>query len=328
MARLHLRSVGPWLLLAVVVVLLPRSAHAAGDAAAAEALFRDGMTLLDAGRYEEACQKLADSQRMDPASGTLLAVALCHEKQGKTASAWVEYVDAANLARKDGRADREASARKRATELEAQLSRLTIRIAPGATETRGLEIRRNGEPVPVSVLGTALPVDPGDYVVEASAPTKRPARFAVRIAPGDQKLVDIPNLADAPSVAEPPAAPVRDASPAADHGTMHPRRIVGLIVGGVGVGSLAVAGVFGLSAISNADESRAICPTSRCDKREAFDLNRDADSAATLSNVFAGIGLVALAAGTVLFFTAPAQKNSAQLHVRMGVSHVLFGGEF
>jgi len=62
-------------------------------AAAAEALFQEGRALLMAGKAEQACPKLEDSQRLDPATGTLMALALCHEQEGKLASAWAAFAD-------------------------------------------------------------------------------------------------------------------------------------------------------------------------------------------------------------------------------------------
>src|SRR5262249_17506611 len=58
------------------------------DIARADALFREAPTLVQKGQLSEACAKYAESQRLDPANGTLLNLALCNEKQGRHAAAY------------------------------------------------------------------------------------------------------------------------------------------------------------------------------------------------------------------------------------------------
>lgn len=314
-----------FIIAAVSTALIAVAPHARAqqDAASAEALFRDGMTLLDSGRYAEACQKLADSHKLDPASGTLLALALCHEKQGHTASAWAAYVDAANLARRDGRRDREETAQRRAAELEKQLARLTIDLSPAARAITGIDVKRDGQSVPASAIGSPLPIDPGEHVIEASAPRKRPTRLTVRIEPSNATAVTIPDLADEVAAAPASADPVHAEEPRG----FHPRRTLGVIIGGVGLASIAAGGLFGMQAFSKADESRERCPSSRCSDRSALDLNDDARAAATLSNVFIGVGAAAAVAGAVLFFTAPTSRSTARLRLDVGAGAIFLGGE-
>src|SRR5262249_32467324 len=138
------------------------------DAAAAEALFREGRRLLEEKKYGEACPKLQESDRLDPATGTLLALALCYEGDGKTASAWAAYVDAAGRARREDQKDRERAALDRAKSLEPKLSRVTLVIAPTVAALPDLAVTRDGTPVGRGALGTAVPVDPGPHTVVAT----------------------------------------------------------------------------------------------------------------------------------------------------------------
>src|ERR1700722_8909097 len=79
------------------------AAPSAKEGAEAEVLFFEGKQLMLAGKYAAACAKLAASERLDPAAGTLMNLADCYEKNGQLASAWVTFRDAATASERDGR---------------------------------------------------------------------------------------------------------------------------------------------------------------------------------------------------------------------------------
>ena len=100
-------------------------------------LFQQGRALMADGRIAEACQKLEESQRLDPAGGTILNLALCHEQEGRLARSWSEFKEAMVVAKRDGRRDRELEAANHVSALEPRLSRLTI-VVPAAHAGRGV----------------------------------------------------------------------------------------------------------------------------------------------------------------------------------------------
>src|SRR5271154_3787145 len=104
-------------ILASLGVIAPVPATAAADEPSpantvlAETLFREGKELMAAKQFDAACPKLAESNRLDPGIGTLLALALCHEGEGRIASAWIEFTDVL-AATADTRPDRALVARE------------------------------------------------------------------------------------------------------------------------------------------------------------------------------------------------------------------------
>lgn len=169
---------------------------AQADGPRADALFKEGRALFDAKRYDEACPKLAESQRLEPGAGTMLALALCHEQQGKTATAWRELREAARLGRSVGRSDLAAAAQKRADAMEPRLSRLVVRMPEAAD---GYEVRCDEEKLDGEALGKPFAVDPGEHKVEVSASGKKSRSYAVRLAGAGLVEILVEPLEDVPT---------------------------------------------------------------------------------------------------------------------------------
>src|ERR1019366_5157952 len=66
----------------------PSNQTPSNTSVAAEALFEEGRSLVAAGKYAEACPKFADSERLGPSVATLLNLAKCWGRGGRTAPAW------------------------------------------------------------------------------------------------------------------------------------------------------------------------------------------------------------------------------------------------
>jgi hypothetical protein len=311
---------GACLIGALAVTRASQAQASAEEKAAAEAVFEEGLRLVKQGNFAEACPKFEMSQRVEPGVGTMLYLAECYEKTNRSASAWAMFREAASLAGASGQTDRMKTAQARAARLEPRLAWLTVEVSKEAS-LPGLQIRRNSVIIPPELAGTPTPVDPGEVVVDASAPGRLPFSTKVTASAKSRVVVTIPALAMAPETSPPEGPPLAtqpSAAPGVSAGTApSPRPLpaapkdagsvspVPFIVGGVGVVALGVGGYFGLSAMSKADEARDTCPKGLCNEQRGETLAESARTAAKVSNVSFIVGAAAVAAGAVLYFTLP-----------------------
>jgi hypothetical protein len=269
--------------------------------AVAEMLFFTARGLMEAGRYSEACSKLAESYRLDAAAGTLLNLAVCHEKEGKIASAWGEFRQAISDARRVGRADREELAKEHVSAIEGDLPMLAIEV-PAHVRVAGLEITRNGVPLQGAAWATELPIDPGNVEIIARAPGYKARTKTLAIAKRQRLTVSLEPLEIAPV----PLAPV-------DFWTG--RRKLGLALAGVGVASAATGAYFGLTALSDRSKSDAACPVYDGDRRctsAGVDLMTQAKTSAWVADAALGVSALSFAAGAYFFFTGASQREGAR----------------
>jgi hypothetical protein len=297
-----------------------------GNAAAAQVLFDDAKALMAKGKYAEACPKLEESQKLQPGGGTVMFLALCHEGEGKTATAWTEFNTVLSVARRDHRADREKVAREHLATLEPVLIRLTIAVSDPAASVAELVVKRDREPVAKALWGTAVPIDPGPHTVEAAAPSYKPwSQTFSASRPGEQVTVTVPELTQEAPVAaktEEPAATVRPPTVAAaaddPRSSWNNQKTLALVLGGVGVVGLGVGTVFGIEALSKKSEAEKSCPggSSGGCLPEGVSASKTAVSNGNVSTIAFAAGAVALAAGVVLWLTAPKSRSTTALDPR------------
>jgi len=299
----------------------PGRAHAQADVCAdqaqAQVLFDEGQRLFKESKFDAACGKLESSIRLCPRFlGARGRLAECYEQTGRLASAWASWRDVAGIAQKSGNDKDRARAElatKRAQTLEARLAHISVRLAPGNT-TKGLVVRRDGQPVEGASLGVALPVDAGTHHVEASAPGYLSWRIDIGIVDGASVPIEVPALVPEP---KPPAASerlVKDpaAQAAADDAARQRRKdrqITALVIGGVGVVALGVGSVFGIDALAKTSDSKKdpyLCSDDgACPSEDGVALLEDARRSARTADLLIGAGLIAAGAGVALWFTAP-----------------------
>jgi hypothetical protein len=276
------------------------------DPIAAEALFERGKELVERGQTAEACTAFAESQRLDPAGGTLLRLAMCHETQGRLASAWLEFLEVVRVS-KEGTgepaklAERVRIAQQHLATIEPRVPKLTVTV-PAASRVAGLAVTANGLPRNEGAWGVALPVDPGDVEILATAPGRQPFRAVVHVDEGRQVTVDVPALPETATTATTTTTPVPPpVPPPADTNETSPLRPIGIVVGAVGVVAIGVGSYFGARAISKWNDSNSLCPGTTGCSPSAVSLANDAKQAALIADVTIAAGAVALAAGIVLY---------------------------
>jgi hypothetical protein len=301
-------------LLSVALTVPAFAEGPSSNKAAAEALFVEGRRLVNEGHYAEACPKFEASQKLDPGLGTMLNLADCYERIGKTASAWAQYREAIPLARAAGASEREDMAVAHSKALESRLSTLTIRAMSGSEGGAALDIRRDGVSVDPAELSTPIPVDPGTHEVDASAPGHRPWSTKVEVGGDAAKVViEVPKLTGGNGAAGggPPAdAPHHSSS----------QRPIALGIAAAGVVGVGLGTFFGLSASSTWKDAKSGCTDYpfHC-TQQGLDQHDSARSKATVSTVAFIAGGVALATGAVLWFTAGSGDQKTALGVGPGL---------
>ncbi len=295
-----MRHVGVWFATALVVVGIAGGVSAGPDPKLAQAdnLFAEGRKLMDEHKSAEACDKFSQAIELDPtAAGTMLNLGLCNEalKKYKTALYWFRRAQV--RASETGLAPFEQAAKEHTASLAALVASISVSIAAPAPP--GVTVTIDGATVPASDFAR-VEVDPGPHALDARASGSKKIHqdFTVEGQGGQTLTLAFEAGPDSELI---------------DPGKN--RRRIGIITAIGGGVLIAIAGGIGLhehqaeEALPHSDPMATtdeICAASAanglsCKHRESI--------AADWGNGVFVVGLAAVAAGAILYITAPDKQR-------------------
>jgi hypothetical protein len=292
------------LLLALALTTLAPLAHG-DEPSPAQSLFDAALAEMEAGQWDSACAKLAESDRLEASGGTALNLGYCLEHQGHLGRAYEAYLLAAEHYEASHKPERRKAARERADTLRGRVT--VVRLAGDRSNVEALVLDGDARPATTD----ALTVDRGAHVL------------VVRRGGDANELhfdADAPDLVvTLPARAVSPAGPIvlAPVPPPAPPPPAAPRRTAVWIGLGASLGLAALGAVTGAFALEREQASDAACPEGRCtaDGVAAHDAAR---GLAIATDVLLGTAVVGLAVTAILFFTtrAPRTVGSSGLVLR------------
>ncbi|MEI9949152.1 MAG: hypothetical protein WDO74_09260 [Pseudomonadota bacterium] len=279
------------------------------QSAQADLLIHQGQVLLDAGHVEAACAKFESSETLENGLDTLLRLADCYERAGRTASAWHTFLEAEAVAHFKKDSERAQVANQRVAALEPKLTRVVF-LVPTTSRVPGLTVQLGANTVPPSSWGAPIPVDAGVQRVSASA--KGYNSWSIDIdashSEGRQFRVNVPTL-----------APAQGAPAAAARGNGY--RTAGVVTGSFGLAGIGAGAVFSAMSRNASDATTCAKGVLQCTPNTS---NKSAlTDAATLSFALGG---ALLATGVTLFVLAPSPDNKEKNSLRVAARYAGSGG--
>ena len=349
----------PFLLLAscFAAVLSPAVALAdeptAAEIAVARRLYRDAVSLEESGNWTEAEQKLREAIAIKETPGLRFHLAVAQEKQGKLVEALVDYDRADELVAKGTRApDVEQLLGPAREKIKQRIPTLTLNVPASA---QGAALAIDGKRFKPQLLGTPIPLNPGEHEVTVTAAGKKPFEAKVTLAEAERQELEVVLVSsEGPGTAagSPGAGNMDTTFDATSDGDAPSGSSLrtGVLIGEAAFTVLALGAGIGFTVYKNNRQSQVdaaqsevdkdangTCdprPTSSaglhaCDALDGFVDERDqARTFATIGFVAAGVGAIATVATFV--FWQPSERPSTSVAVLpvAGGATIGFGGSF
>jgi hypothetical protein len=300
------------LAIAVMLVVAVRPARADDTIAKADKLFEEGRALMKSDLHA-ACEKFEESLKFNSqAIGTLMNVALCDEKLGRTASAVAKFSEARDRAKEGNMEVHLKAAEERLAELLPRVPHIKLVFAaPPLPDTR---IVIDDKVIAMADIGD-IAIDPGEHPLVVSAPNHLSYETRIRIAEGEHRDISVPALRS---------------------GTGS-RRTIGKIVtisGGVFIASGVILGFLANNRYEDQfDGSMPNCDraTLQCNGNGQTETER-ARTLGVVGSVVGGVGVAAAAVGLYLWIRSPKESRDNRVtllpHLTPGETGVVAVGRF
>ena len=266
--------------------------------AQARKLFEDGRRLMqEPGKLDEACSTLSQSYKLHERGDTLLNLAECHRRQGKTTTAWREFDEAIRFAEEVEFPEAIEAAKRLRDELAVDLSVLTITLATEPTPP-GLVLTVDGEPLSNTWLGLPLRLDPGVHKVTATAEGYEGFEASPELGPkGDRvalslSLKKLPPPPAPPPPPPPPPPPVPEPVVEPEGPLLWPW----IVTGSAGLVMSALSIGFGIDTMDVGDTLDTMCGVDRLDCPLDYDFDTDRAQELRSFGLFVGLGAAGVAA--------------------------------
>jgi hypothetical protein len=266
-------------------------------------LYKEGVALAEAGRWEPALQKFQAVVAIRSAPRALVALATAQEKTGHWLDAKRTFAKAATDARAQSDDELAKKAAASVASLESRMPRIAIRLPPGSPPA---QVTLDG--APAGPTPEPLQIDPGEHRVAAAASGKRPFDYPFRASEGQVTEVVVVLSSDERSEAPAPRAS-RSGPP-----------LGALVLGGAGAAAMVIGLVVRANGKSDYDEANAGCQNARCSSPAVVDSGnaaRDRMLAGTLVAVGGGAALAGAGLWWGLSASAPTSKGATGLSLTL-----------
>lgn len=311
---IHLTCFASGLALASVAVASAETAH---DLTRSRSLAMEGLEAWDRRDLPTAFDRLNQAYQLHPLPTLAWWSGCVLEQMGRLVEASERWRDASGLTFVATGKEHEAQLQAQqdaATAYAAMLRRipkLVIKVEGGVPADARLSV--DGSNVPIDVIGTARPLDPGDHEVQLSW-ADRSVTERVRLVEGRAATVELSTGGTPIQPAAVEGQPVQAGTLAASipvrwdysqyERTPSRQSILGWAVIGVGAVGLATWGITGAIALDRHDRLQDHCKQNTCSSAYQQDLDQFRRYRTGSAVAFVA-GVVGVAAGVTLVLTAP-----------------------